>query len=150
LLQGATALFVAGKYADAQVQFQHFLDSYQDDSLAAQAALGVAACLDAQGKTDAAVSAYKNVIGRYSDGDVLAEAKFALARVYYSQGEFAPARDIYKDVALAYPYNSLGQEAAVRAEELKLPAKPALVNPANLGNFLSFTTNSSIPKPNQH
>src|SRR5271154_5013049 len=57
LLQGAAALFTSCKYADAQAQFQKFLDTYPDNSLTPQAALGVAASLDAQGKTDLAISA---------------------------------------------------------------------------------------------
>ena len=54
LLQGAAMLFAAGRYADAQTQFQKFLDAYPDSFFAAQAALGVATSLDAQGKTDLA------------------------------------------------------------------------------------------------
>src|SRR5580704_7454633 len=41
LLQGAALLFVSEKYADAQVQFQKFLDTYPDSSFSAQANLGV-------------------------------------------------------------------------------------------------------------
>jgi len=49
LLQGAAALFDAGKYPDAQTQFQKFLDAHPDSEFSGQAALGVAASLDAQG-----------------------------------------------------------------------------------------------------
>ena len=59
LLEGATALFTTGKYADAQTAFQKFLDTYPDNFLTPQATLGLAASLDALGKTDLAVSAYQ-------------------------------------------------------------------------------------------
>ena len=49
LLQGAMVLFEAGRDADAQVQFQKFLDTYPDNAMTPQAQLGVAACLDAEG-----------------------------------------------------------------------------------------------------
>ena len=55
------------KYADAQTQFQKFLDAHPDSFFAAQAALGVAASLDAQGKTDLAAGAYQRVISIASD-----------------------------------------------------------------------------------
>ena len=50
LLQGAAILYAAGRYADAQAQFQKFLDTYPASFFAAQAALGVATSLDAQGQ----------------------------------------------------------------------------------------------------
>ena len=127
LLQGAAALFTSGKYADAQTQFQKFLDTYPDNSLAPQAMLGVAASLDAQGKTDLAVSAYQRALGQPSDGNVAASAKFALARLDEAQGKFAEASKLYQDVAHAFPNSSISSEAGLRAMELKmkLPATSA-------------------------
>jgi hypothetical protein len=48
LLQGAAALFNAGKFTDAQAQFQKYLDAHPDGEFSGQAMLGVAASLDAQ------------------------------------------------------------------------------------------------------
>lgn len=132
LLQGATALFTSGKYADAQAQFQKFLDMYPDNSFEPQATLGVAASLDAQGKTDLAVSAYQKAAGQSSDGNVVASAKFALARLAEAQGKFAEASKLYEDVARANPNLSIGNEAGLRAMELKTksPTAPAAPAPA--------------------
>src|ERR1017187_1762817 len=66
-LQGAAALFAAGRYADAQLQFQKFLDAYPDGDFSAPAALGVAASLEAQGKLDPAVGAYQRIVNGFSD-----------------------------------------------------------------------------------
>src|SRR5277367_4125858 len=41
LLQGATTLFMIGRYADAQTQFQKFLDTYPDNFFTPQATLGL-------------------------------------------------------------------------------------------------------------
>ena len=49
-LQGAAALFAAGRFADAQAQFQKFLDAHPDGDFSASAALGVAASLEGTGK----------------------------------------------------------------------------------------------------
>jgi TolA-binding protein len=127
LLQGATALFTSGNYTDAQTQFQKFLDAYPDNFLAPQAALGVAASLDAQGKTDMAISAYQRAAGQTADVNVVASAKFALARIDESQGKLAEASKLYEDVARSYPNSSISSEAELRAMELKmkLPATPA-------------------------
>ena len=68
LLQGAAALFAAGRYADAQTQFQKFLDVYPDNQFShRRPSLGVAASLDAQGKTDLATGAYQRTINSTAD-----------------------------------------------------------------------------------
>ena len=67
MLQSAAILFGAQKYPEAQAEFQQFLSQYPGSTLAPQATLGLAACQDAQGKTDAAIAAYKQVFERYSD-----------------------------------------------------------------------------------
>ena len=138
LLQGATALFDAGRYADAQAQFQKFLDANPDNSFAAQASLGVAASLDAQGKSDLAAAAYQKVISGFGDATAVNVAKFSLARIDEAQGKFSDAFHYYADVAQhSNPNGSLGSEAAQHAMELKsklpsAPASPAAVAPFKL------------------
>jgi TolA-binding protein len=136
LLQGATALYAGDRFAEAQVQFQKFLDAYPDNFLAPQAALGVAASLDAQGKTDQAISAYQKAINLTSDGSVVTAAKFALARIDEAQDKFAEADKIYAEIARAYPNSSMSSEAGLRDAELKTklpattPGAPAPASPA--------------------
>jgi len=137
LLQAAAALFAAGRYADAQAQFQKFLDAHPDGASSDQAALGVAASLDAQGKEDPAVAAYQRVVNSSSDTMTVSVAKIATARIYESEGKLKEALAFYEDVARANPNGSLGSEAALRAMELKtkqssVPASTAPVKPFNL------------------
>jgi TolA-binding protein len=119
LLQGATELFAASQYADAQTEFQKFLDAHPDSQFSSQAALGMAVSLEAQGKTDLAVGAYQRVINGFADPLAADSAKFALARIYESQGKMSDARNFYEEVPRTNPNNSLGSEAALRAMELK-------------------------------
>ena len=131
-LQGAAAFFDAGRYADAQAQFQKFLDDHPDSEFSGQAALGVAASIDAQGKTDLAVGSYQRVISISSDAVVVGAAKFGLARIEESQGRLNEALVLYQDVAKTDPNGSLGSEAAMRLMELrsKLPAPTPAPTPA--------------------
>jgi predicted negative regulator of RcsB-dependent stress response len=138
LLEGATALFTAGEYADAQMQFQKFLDAYPDSFFSPQAALGVAASLDALGKTDLAVNAYQKAASQTAEGNVIASAKFSLARIDEAQGKFADAARLYAEIARAYSRTSLGSEAGLRAMELntkQLPDAPAAPAPAASAPF---------------
>lgn len=121
-LQGAASLFAAGRYADAQAQFQKFLDVYPDNSFTPQATLGVAASLDAQGKFDLAVGAYQKAANQSSDGSVVAAAKFALAQIDEQQGRMSDAQKLYEEITRTFPNSSLASEATLRSVEMKSPA----------------------------
>jgi predicted negative regulator of RcsB-dependent stress response len=131
-LQGAALLFEAGRYADAQTQFQKFLDAHPDSMFAAQAALGVATSLDAQGKTDLAAGAYQRVIGISSDAMAANSAKYALAQIDERQNKLTDALKLYEDIVHNNPNSSLASEAGLRAMELKmkLPSAPPSTAPA--------------------
>jgi len=127
LLQAAEASFQTGNFADAQAHFQKFLDTYPDSTFASQASLGVAACLSALGKTSDAADAYQRTINEASDPGTLINAKFGLAQIDDRLGKIPDALGLYEDVANMDPGGSFGNEAALRAMELKakLPATPA-------------------------
>ena len=129
-MQGAAALFEAGKYTEAQAQFKKYLETHPGDVFCAQAALGVAASLDAQGKIDLAASAYQRVISGFPDPNAVNVAKFALAQIDERQGKLADAENLYEDVARNNPNGSSGSEAALRAMELKTKLQPALTSTA--------------------
>ena len=131
-LQGAAALFAAGKYPEAQQQFQKYLDAHPDDEFSSQAQLGVAASLDAQGKADLAVGAYQKVISSSAGAPIASNAKFGMARIEESKGQLNDALALYADVANANGNTSLGSEAAMRSMELrsKLPAPAPAPTPA--------------------
>jgi predicted negative regulator of RcsB-dependent stress response len=139
-LQAASALFAAGQYAEAQAQFQKYIDAHPDGEFSGEASLGVAASLDAQGESDLAVGAYQQAIGS-SDGMTASIAKLATARIYESQGKLNEALTLYADVARANPNGALGSEAAVRAMELKsrspsAPSAAATTAPAAPFNLI--------------
>jgi len=133
LLQAAAAFFETGRYADAQAQFQKFLDAHPDSALSGQAALGVAASLDAQGKPDLAVAAYQRAIAALPDGAAGAGvAKLAIARIYETQGKPNDALTLYAEVMRANPNGALGSEASMRAMELKSKSKSPSALPATV------------------
>ena len=142
LLEGASILFTAGKFPEAQAQFQKFLDSYPDNYFTPQATLGVAASLDAQGKMDQAIGAYQKAAGQTSSISVAASAKFAIARIYEAQGRTADAARLYEEIARSYPNSSLSNEAGLRAMELKMksPSSPTVkAAPAPAAPAVPFT-----------
>jgi predicted negative regulator of RcsB-dependent stress response len=131
-LQGAAVLFAAGQFADAQTQFGKFLEAHPDGAFSALAALGVAASLEAQGRSDSAIGAYQKVINGFSDLTAANAAKFALARIDEQQGKYADAFNFYEDIARANPGTPLATEAGLCTVELKArlaSAKPATNKP---------------------
>jgi predicted negative regulator of RcsB-dependent stress response len=125
LLQGAAILFAAGKYADAQAQFQNFLNAHPDSMFAAQAALGVATSLDSRGEADLAAGIYQRIINTYSDAVVVDYARFALAQIYEHKGKLAEAANLYETIVKYNPSSSLGSEAGMLLMELKMKQQPA-------------------------
>jgi TolA-binding protein len=138
-LQGAAALFALGKYADAQAQFQKFLDTYPDSFFVPQANLGIATSLDAQDKMDLAAGAYQKAANQASDGSVIAAAKFALARIDEQQGKISDAQKLYEDIPRSFPNSSIASEAGLRSVELKMKSptvsKPSPTAPATTAPF---------------
>jgi predicted negative regulator of RcsB-dependent stress response len=124
LMLGATTLFESGKYPEAQAQFKKYLDQHSADTFSAQAALGVAACLDAQGQMDPAASAYRRVISGFSDPNAVDAARYALAKINEQQGKLADAENLYGTVARNNPNTPLGSEAAFRAVQLRAKLPP--------------------------
>lgn len=134
LLAGGS-LFVEGKYPEAKAQFDRFAREYRDSPFMGQALLGIAACQDAQGKTNEAIAAYKDLIDHHPAENVLAQARFALGNLYEAQHDPEKARNQFEEVARENPYGSIGSEAGMRLEELKIkhpnlwPATPMPTNP---------------------
>jgi TolA-binding protein len=135
LLLAAGGLFMEGKYDEARNQFERFNREYSDSSFKGEALLGIAACLDAQSKTNEAVTAYKNLIDRRPADYVLPQARFALARLYAAQDKPELARTLFEEVERNNPYSSLGSEAGIRLEDLKVKypnlATPVVPMPTN-------------------
>lgn len=127
-LQAASALFNAGRYADAQGQFQSFVTANEGSTLLATARTGIAASLESQGKLDDALAAYRAVSTSYPDSNEALMAKFAVGRILELQGKLAEAVTAYQEVTRLPLAGSLAQEAGQRIALLQVKigaSKPA-------------------------
>ncbi len=95
LLLAAAALFREGKYSESQRTFEQFRSGNEGDPLKGTAAFGIAACLEAQGKTDEAIAAYREVAAAYPDSAVSAQSQLALAGLFDSKNEPQQALQYY-------------------------------------------------------
>jgi tetratricopeptide (TPR) repeat protein len=149
LLLAAGGLFVDGKYDESRNLFERFNREYSDSPFKGEALLGIAATMDAQGKTNDAVTAYKNLIDRRPTDYVLPQARFALGRLYEAQNKPELARSQFEEVEHSNPYGSLGSEAGIRLEELKTkyPAlfAPSTPAPTNTAPFKVAAPTSAVP-----
>ena len=149
LLLAAGALFVEGKFPEAQTQFQRFVREYSGNPFIGQAQLGNAACFAAQGKTDDAARTYKELIDRNPTANVVPQAKFALAGLYVQQDKLELARNLFEEVARGDASGSLGNEAAMRAEEIRIKLPPPAPVPSSAGTPgvapVAFTNLTTVP-----
>ena len=149
MLLAAGSLFTEGKYEEAKAQFQKLIREYHDSPFMGEALLGVAACLDAQNKPTEAIAAYKELIDRHPNDPVIPQAKFALGRLYEAQNQPEQAYNYFEQVAQTDPYGSIGSEAGMRAEELKLkhPNLAPGAGPAPPTRCLSICQKAPAPAP---
>jgi predicted negative regulator of RcsB-dependent stress response len=94
----AAAFFREGKYAESQANFEAFRAASPGDPLAAGAALGVAACLEAVGKHDEAIAANREVIAVYPESAAATQAKLALAGLLEAKNESEQALQLYEQL----------------------------------------------------
>jgi predicted negative regulator of RcsB-dependent stress response len=120
LLLAAGLLFDQGDYPRAQGLFERFAREQPESPFLAEALLGTATCLDAQGQTAKALAAYKSISDRHSHEVAAPQAKFALARLYAAQGKFDLARNLLQEVQRAVGYGTLGDEAAMELRDLDI------------------------------
>jgi len=125
LIAGGT-LFSEGKYTEAKSQFDRFLSEYSENSFLGDAALGVAACLDALDKVPEAVTKYQEVAARFAGEPAVSHpARLALARLQETQKKPEEAYKIYVELARAQPSTTWSDDARFRME-LLLKAHPEL------------------------
>ncbi len=132
LLLAGGGLFVDGKYAESRAQFDRFAREQGNSPLMGEALLGAAACMDALGKTNEALTAYTDLVRQHPGENVTSQARFALGRLYEARNDPEKARAQFEEVARGNPYGSLGSEAGMRLEELnqKYPKLVPVTPPA--------------------
>lgn len=99
-LLAARQYYLEGNYAQTERTFQTFLNKYSNrEELAPIAAIGLAACSEAQGRLEQAFSRYQQVISQYPEAYVVPQARFALARLLEDRGDLAEAVAKYSQLA---------------------------------------------------
>ena len=153
-LLGAQRLFINGKYSEAWQAFTDFATSHVGDPLVAQAQIGIAACLEAEGKTSDAVLKYKEIAASYSsDAEIVFPIKLTLGRLSEAENRPDQADGYYEELArFNAPYDPYVGEAKDRLRLLlaKHPEleKGATGNPyeANLLNPSAAEMQLSTPE----
>lgn len=133
LLLAGGAFFNSGKYTEAQAAFERFSREHSGSELIPQALYGAGVALAAQGKTDDAGKSYKEIVDRHPNSPVAMQARYSLAAILGAQGKTEQAVTLYDEVSRSDAGSSLGNEAALRADELRAKL-PAVASPASSTN----------------
>lgn len=113
----AGLFFVERDFARAQEQFNALVQNYPESPWVPDANLGVAACLEAQGKTDDAIKKYEDIKKRYATATILDDAKLGLARLYEKSNP-TESWKLYEELLNAERGSGMSAEAGLRQEEL--------------------------------
>lgn len=146
LLLAGGVLFNSGKFAEAQAAFDRFAQENAGNPLAAQAYYGSGVSLAAQGKPTEAVQAFKSAADRFPNSPVAALARYSQAAALASQSQWADAVALYEEVSRTAAGTSLGNEAALRADELRVKLPPPAIVPA--AATTSAPASNAVPAKN--
>lgn len=114
-LLAAGRLFADGKYAEAQAQFAQFEQKHSDNVFVGAALLGVAASLEAQGKSAEALAAYDRAItGSRSEG-FASQARLAKARLIQTT---QPAQALALLDEVLKGASAFAEQASIRRSEI--------------------------------
>lgn len=123
-ISGARAMLIAGglyfqdgQFEPARMMFQRLLAEHPDFSLADEASIGVAVCLEAEGKTNEAIAHYEEILHR-PPGPTWAQTRSALARLYAQQNQPERAMQLYIEMLQARNNDSWTMEASAQVSEL--------------------------------
>ena len=142
----AGLLFTQGKHKEAQQAFEKYLLSHSTGPLAAEATLGVAACLDASGNANDALAKYNEVGMKFPNDHVVPQAKMAAARLFIQQKKPEMALQMYETLIKPNPYDMASEEAREQKEWL-LVQYPALVKTNSPAAAASMTSFHTAPTP---
>jgi tetratricopeptide (TPR) repeat protein len=131
LLISAGLLFSEAKssadYSEAEKRFTQVTREYPDSAWVAQAHLGIAASLTAQGKTAEATAKYEEINRRYANAPIFDQSRLSLAKLYETSKP-EDAFKLYEDLIKAHPGGQgsvFAMEAAMRQDDM-VKAKPEL------------------------
>ena len=131
LLISAGLLFSEAKsaadYAEAEKRFTQITKEYPDSAWVAQAHLGIAASLAAQGKTAEATAKYEEINRRFANAPIFDQSRLSLAKLYEGS-KSEDAFKLYEELIKAHPGGQgsvFAMEAAMRQDDM-LKAKPEL------------------------
>jgi predicted negative regulator of RcsB-dependent stress response len=144
VLLGAESFFVDGKYPESQREFSKFIVDHPDSPMVAQARVGVAACLEAQGKSADAIQEYQGIVSAYpNEMSIVEPAKLTMARLFEQANRPDQALTFYSELARSQnPYDPWAAEARERGE-LLLAKHPELRRAEPAPSSAPF----SIPPP---
>ena len=140
----AGAHFTQGDYAGAHAQFSHCLERHAQHSLAAGAAYGKAASLEAQNKLDEALASYQSLLTQYPNSSVLDNAKLAMARLFELKNQPEQALKSYDELVRPNTPGSASTEALKR-KDLLLTKFPALAKTNAPAALATTTTPAGVP-----
>lgn len=150
-LRAGTVYFDQANYTKAQEQFERFLRDHGDTEWTPQAVLGVAACLDAQGKVNEAIAKYNDFITRYSSEPAADQARLSLARLYEQSKQPALAFDVLRKMTEGQTQTGFSPSAQEAQEKIRVlltkhpelmpPPQPPAATPTLFTNIPAPATN---------
>jgi predicted negative regulator of RcsB-dependent stress response len=155
-LRAGTVYFDQGNYTKAQEQFDLFLREHNETPWVPQAVYGIAASIEAQGKTAEAITKYTNFIATYPNDPAADQARLTLARLYEQTQQPALALDVLNKL-MSNQQGGFGPGASEAQDKIReiyakhpnlapVPSNPPSMTPPGniLTNFIRSTNMAQL------
>ena len=154
LIMSAGVLFTDKEFAKAQERFNALLQEYPECPWVADAHLGVAASLEAQGKTEDAIRKYEDLRKRFATAPIADDVKLALGRLY-EKTDPTNAFRLFEELIKSGPNSassseaSLFQEAMIKRNPELAKLREPVVPPTQPPVQITRMTNQPAPGTNR-
>ncbi len=117
--RAAYALYLEGKWAEAQERFERFARAYPNHDYADNAVFWVGQCQYHRKQFQEAAATYRKVLRRYPRGNKAPDALVKLGMTYWKLGRHNEARSILVQVMEIYPDTRVARLAASVLKQLR-------------------------------
>ncbi|MBI4023460.1 MAG: tetratricopeptide repeat protein [Verrucomicrobia bacterium] len=123
--------FQQRQWVKAQGYYQKVLEHHSTSPLAPSALFGMAAILEANGKTDEALRTYREIVSSFPQSFQAPQVRFAIARLLEMNNRLEEARQAYEELLANHPHSAWKHEASARLQKINslLKMKSAVSNP---------------------
>jgi len=133
----AGALQATGRYNEASVEYQHYLETFTNNLGRARAYQGLGWCLMNSGRLAEAATAFQKAYETFTSETDKEQCLFKVGDAYFANGQYKLAAEVYARLAAEYTNSAIAAEALLQQAESLVRANESEAAVQVLTNLLT-------------